>query len=124
MVGPARHRQRGFSVAEVAIAFSVITILLTAALGGVRAHQVNVAREMVAFEASCAASNRIELLRAGRADLALGPRTFEPSMKGAVGHEVLEAIEPGLVRVRVTVRVPAADVHVSLESLVARRTTP
>lgn len=118
------HSQRGFSVAEVAIALSVITVLLTAALGGVRAHQVTVALEMRTFEASCAASNQLEMLRAGRGDLTPGTRSFTPSMKGGVGTQTVEEIDSGLVSVEVVVEHASAGVRVDLHTLIARRTEP
>ena len=121
--GPT-HRTRGFTVIEVMIALSIVTVLLTAALGGVRAHQIAVAREWSRLEASRAASSRLEVLGGTTHELRSGEAPFETTMKGARGTERIRLLEPGLYEVRVEVRHPADGVNVVLTTLVAKEVAP
>lgn len=113
-------RERGATVLEVTITLAVITVLLTAALGGVRAHQVSVARQYRQLEASRAAASRLEEHRLVSTALPIGSRAFEPLMKGATGRETVSEMKPGLYRVAAVVTHEESGARASLTTLVAR----
>jgi hypothetical protein len=102
----------------------ILTVLLTAAIGGVRAHQVSVAKQWRRLEAAQAASSRLEVLRDETAAVAPGVTSFAPSMAGARGTQVVRVVEPGLLEVTVRVRHPDEDVEVRLATRIAREASP
>jgi hypothetical protein len=113
-------RERGVTVLEVTITLAVITVLLTAALGGIRAHQISVALEYQRLETSRAASSRLEELRSETVDLQPGARAFTPLLRGGTGTETIREIEPGLYEVEAVVVHDDTGVRASLTTLVAR----
>ena len=117
-------RQRGTTVLEVVIALSVVTILVTAALGGQLAQQQAVAHAYSELEASRAASSRLDTLSANEAPLKTGSSPFEPAMRGAVGTQRVRRIEPGLFDVEVEVVHPDDHVRAVLTTRIAREPQP
>jgi type II secretory pathway pseudopilin PulG len=118
------NRERGLTVLEVTIALGIVTILLTTAFGGVRAHQLSVARAWSELEASRAASNRLEELRVDAGDLTAGTTSFEPPMRGAEGVQRVRIVEPGLLEIETEVHHPSDHVRVRLSTLLAREAMP
>lgn len=100
-----RRSERGSIVAESVIALGVVTILVTAAMGGVVAHARAGVLSRDALRVRAAASSRLET--APQRALAPGLRRFDPEPVGLAGEEEVREVSPGLLEV--TVRVRAAS---------------
>ena len=121
---PSCRAEAGFTVLEVTVALVIVTVLVTAALGGIRAHQVTAVRSFDRLAASRAAASRLETLRDPSCPLAAGSTSFAPDMPGATGAQQVTSLEPGLFEVAVVVEHAGANVRARLVTRLARETEP
>ncbi len=117
-------RTRGFTVVELMVALSIITIVLTAALGGEEAQRRTIASAYGGLEAHLAASSRLERLQRPDAWLQLGRHDVDLGLPGHRGRETVTPIAPGLFDVTVIVTSQRGETLARLTTRIAREVTP
>jgi len=93
-------RERGFTMMDVVVGLAVLSLVATAMVVGEQGQLRQVGHSFDELELSRAAASRLERMEASEP----GEREFAVDVEGAVGHEVVRIVEPGLCEVTVTVR--------------------
>ena len=106
------------------IALSVITIVLTAVLGGEDAQRQAIATAFEDLQAHMAASSRLEVLHDDASVLQLGAHDVELGLPGLRGRETVRKLAEGLYEVRVVVKTDRGIRRADLTTCVVREAAP
>jgi hypothetical protein len=117
------RRERGITVMEVMTSLAVVTILLTAALGGEDAQQRTIADAFDRLEAELALSSRLDAMRAGFVVIEPGRRPVDVGRAG-MATERVRKLADGLYDVRLALHDARTGVRVELATQIARGEQP
>lgn len=106
------------------IALSIITIVLTAVLGGEDAQRQTIAKALDDLQAQLAATSRLEVLQDVKHELKLGAHDIDLGLPGLRGRETVTQLADGLYEVRVEVTTQRGERRADLTTRFAREVTP